>query len=195
MAGFDPHSAPAAERRPSAEALYSVTRSFGTINIAVILTRIGLRIAAALEIRLANRAARPQQQLHAAARTPLPRQPREPRTARPRSDARKTPPPLSSPFLQPRQSPASPAAARSAPSSPPTMALFAVLPPRINSSHPSRRIIPPGGARQHGPNQPQPGRADKGVGPYRLRSGYLNHAVMAANSYQRARTKTFQAWC
>ena len=64
------------QQRPSAETLFDVTRRFGTISIALILARItrGLRIAAALEARLANRAARPEQSL-ATTRAPSPRRP------------------------------------------------------------------------------------------------------------------------
>ena len=69
------------QRRPSAETLFDITRNFGTISIALILARItrGLRIAAALETRLANRPARPEQSQPTAARAPSPRKPRDAR--------------------------------------------------------------------------------------------------------------------
>jgi hypothetical protein len=71
------------QQQPSAETLFHVTLRFGTVNIALILARItrGLRIAAALEARLAPRAARPEP-VRAPAR---PRSPRKPRAARPPS--------------------------------------------------------------------------------------------------------------
>ena len=69
------------QQSPSAETLFDVTIRFGTINIALILARItrGLRIAAGLETRLANRAARPEQ----SSVTARAASPRKPRAARP----------------------------------------------------------------------------------------------------------------
>jgi len=104
------------QQRPSAETLFDITRCFGTLSIALILARItrGLRIAAALEARLANRHIRPEQSQptarprhHSASHAP----------AAPRPDIRMTPPPFSTTFPQPRKSRPSSAIARSAPSS------------------------------------------------------------------------------
>lgn len=70
------------QQRPSAETLFGITLCFGTISIALILARItrGLRIAAALEARLANRAERPQRS-QPTARAPSSRKPRAARPA------------------------------------------------------------------------------------------------------------------
>jgi hypothetical protein len=82
---YGKHLAGTLQNRPPAETLFSITRCFGTISIAVILARItrGLRIAAALEARLANRPARPEG-CPASARAASPRKPRKPRPVAPR---------------------------------------------------------------------------------------------------------------
>jgi len=70
------------QQRPSAETIFDITRNFGTLSIALILARItrALRIAAALETRLANRPARPDKS-RATTRAPSPRKPRATRPA------------------------------------------------------------------------------------------------------------------
>jgi hypothetical protein len=82
---YGKHLAGTLQNRPSAETLFSITRNFGTISIAVILARItrGLRIAAALEARLANRPNRPER-AHPVTRAASPRKPCKPRPAAPR---------------------------------------------------------------------------------------------------------------